>query len=430
MRLKRNTVKSGAFLVAAATVASGVVGSASPASADPVSLSLTYVCDYPLIGTKEMTTTVTADVPDRLRVGAGTGVISMNAAAQILKDTTEGLYTVGADTISGSIVAEGAAYVPSHPRGVRFNTALVMPRQDLPEAGDFQVTATGRLPTIVSTRRGWGRLNVGNLTMRLKVLNAAGQPTALGSELVIKCYQKPGANPHNTLAWIFWGGRKAHHKPDDRTMPTTPPPVYGTDTRTPARRTVDLDYRCDIPGINRFLGPDAPMTVEARMDSPTEVTQRAYTQRSAVGMYVTFRQHSVEGLWSLDEPVKSIEGSLVASTPATFPQVPTNPLNARIKLPIPKQDQPDPPFTGYPEPWTLYGIEGSLPPLVFTQPGDGRIGFGNFTLSFIARNYSGALHPQIHDDPTNPGHLVPVAKATCVLEPHETETTLSQFTIK
>ncbi|MEU5884819.1 fibronectin type III domain-containing protein [Spirillospora sp. NPDC047279] len=391
MKRKRSfrRVRTTAVLAAASMAVSGLVGvvGTGTASAEPVSLSLGYRCNYPLIGTKDITADITSDIPKSVQVGEAVPRFVVNATTTIGADTTEGLYTMNAATIEGSAVAQARVYTPDFPNGVGANTTVALEKTNVPESGPFSVKATGQTPSLTFDTAGWGQINVGNITLTVTPKDAAGNPTALGT-LNVTCYQKP--NQDNVLAQVEItesGAPSGGPAPAKVNRPTPQGTEPGTKTYEPRLNEITLNYTCPYPLIGRH-----PLSVKASIDYPAQIPLNTYAPRIAIQSVSTTDPETTEGLLTLDPPVKTVEGTALAWSTLRAPEVPgTAGLLARVKLPINKTEiPPGPPY----QPLVIPAA-GGAPQLVFAQAGDASLSVEKIDLTLTPRLADGSPHPDL-----------------------------------
>lgn len=375
--------------VASVTAAAGLVGIAGTGSAAaepaPVSLTLEYRCDYPLIGMKEIVAEATAVLPDEVTMGPGGGTLkgfTISAETTIGADTTEGLYTMNAATIEGFATASATVSRPGS-SSIGAKAFLRIAGTRVPESGPFQVDASAfrATPDIVSPNEGWATINVGNLVLSVTPKDKDGNPTALGT-LNVTCYQKPGQN--NVLHQFYYKGESPKPpRPEPRSIPTDQPVEPGTRAYPRHRHSVTLDYTCKYP----LIGPH-PVQVRARLEYPDAVPAGYVTPRLAITSVNLTDTDTTEGLLTLDPPAATVEGEAVARARLTAPDVAAGPLTVRVKLPIPKTSIPPAPARPLEIP-----AEGSAPALVFEKPGKATIDVGDIDLTMTPRTATGDLTP-------------------------------------
>ncbi|WP_052744399.1 DUF6801 domain-containing protein [Streptomyces odonnellii] len=171
-------------LVTALGTAVGVVGfsGAGTAAAQPVSLSLKYTCDVPLIEDQHITARIDANIPASVAIGRPGKKIDIGAGTTVNADLTPWLGRIGVKTVEGTVEAKIKVAAPQGDR--RVEVPLGITRTSVPESGAFDITATGSALTPAFTRPGTARITVGDI-----VLNVVGKKEdgeAVG-ELSVPC---------------------------------------------------------------------------------------------------------------------------------------------------------------------------------------------------------------------------------------------------
>ena len=166
------------------------VGAAS-AQAAQSSLTLSYTCTFPVIGSRPVTVTYGQDLPGSVTQGVPNRPSSATADIMVPAVVTKGFNLVGAATVSGSAAARqtvtnGAA---------RFGgpVAYTVPSTPVPASGAFTMHATGTFPSVTYPNAGTATITVGDLSQTLTPLTSRGKPTVLGT-FTVPCTQVPGQN--------------------------------------------------------------------------------------------------------------------------------------------------------------------------------------------------------------------------------------------
>ena len=179
-----------------AIAASVMLGAASVASADPVSLTLEYTCPFPLIGNQPIRATINAELPTSIQAGEPTPAFGIEAVTLVNEDSRLGLKLVGSETIEGKAFSTTNVILPG--RVLPLNVELDLPPSHIPnESGAFEVVATGVQPPLLFDNDdvGMGRIEVNELVLDLVARTASGQiaPPPIG-EFVANCTLNPGQN--------------------------------------------------------------------------------------------------------------------------------------------------------------------------------------------------------------------------------------------
>ncbi|MBW8482118.1 DUF6801 domain-containing protein [Actinomadura parmotrematis] len=203
-------MRTKAFLAAAALALPGLAALGGPAAADPVSLTLTYRCQFPLLGAQPVKVTIASDVPAAVDVGAALPPIVVDADAVVGAASVQGLHEVGATTLEGTA---SAAVTVAAPQGdVKIKAPNAIARTDLPASGDTTVRAHGQTPSIRFTKAGTATIGLGDLVLTLTPRLADGTLTGLDT-FESECVQDPGQDA--TLATVrIGGGTPQHHDYD------------------------------------------------------------------------------------------------------------------------------------------------------------------------------------------------------------------------
>lgn len=170
-------------------VGAGAVG-AGVATARPVSLTLHYTCDFPVINGQRVTVQVDADVPSSHTVGVPTQPFPIEVVATVSDLFTTGLNLLGAHSIEGT--AEGNVNVAAPQGAFSVSIPFTIPDTTIPASGSFRVPATGVAPSLRFTRQGKGQLTAGDINLHLAARDADGNPT-LG-KLDLPCTLDNGQN--------------------------------------------------------------------------------------------------------------------------------------------------------------------------------------------------------------------------------------------
>jgi len=166
------------------------VGAASARAAES-SLTLSYLCTFPLIGTQPVSVTYKEDLPGSVTQGVPASPARATADIVIPAIAAKGLILTGAVTVSGSAasgesVTNGAA---------RFGGSVryAVPATPVPASGAFTLDATGTFPAVTFPDAGTAAITVGNLSLTLTPQDNHGHPAALGT-FTSPCTAQPGQN--------------------------------------------------------------------------------------------------------------------------------------------------------------------------------------------------------------------------------------------
>ncbi|ALG11883.1 hypothetical protein AOZ06_37930 [Kibdelosporangium phytohabitans] len=204
------------------TVAGTVLLGAGSAAADPVSLTLTYKCPFPLIGVQPITVKIDADFPKSIPVNTPTPELDIKTINTVGATATQGLNLVQAKTLEGTALADAAVAAPEGTLPVK--VPVTLKKIDIPASGEFQIGADGKTPSLTFTKPGEVKITVGDLLLHLVPRKADGSLTGLG-EFDSQCTQDAGQNNTLATATITPGGGG-----NDTEAPTAPANPRATGT--------------------------------------------------------------------------------------------------------------------------------------------------------------------------------------------------------
>ncbi|MFJ8828114.1 DUF6801 domain-containing protein [Streptomyces sp. NPDC102467] len=174
---------------AALAAVAGALGT-GVAAAQPVSLTLNYTCDFPIINGQRVTVRINANVPNSHTVGAPTRPFPITVMATVGGQFTSGLHFLGVRSIEGT--AGGNVNVAAPQGNFSVSIPFTIPNTTVPASGSFHVPVTGSAPSLRFTRTGNGRITAGNIKLHLAARDADGNPT-LG-RLDLPCTLEGGQN--------------------------------------------------------------------------------------------------------------------------------------------------------------------------------------------------------------------------------------------
>lgn len=192
MVLQAVSARNARLLAAVCVTALSVltVGAAMAQAAES-SLTLSYTCTFPLIGSRAVTATYGQDLPVSVTAGVANSPSGATADIVVPSVVTRGLNLVGAATVSGSAIA-----VQSVTNGAaRFGGPLryTVPGTPVPVSGAFTMHAMGTFPSVAYPNAGTASISVGTLSLTLTPRDSRGKPTVLGT-FTAPCTQVPGQN--------------------------------------------------------------------------------------------------------------------------------------------------------------------------------------------------------------------------------------------
>ncbi|MGW1894002.1 DUF6801 domain-containing protein [Streptomyces sp. NPDC002004] len=161
------------------------------ASAQPVSIKLSYTCAFTGIGTTQVTMRIGTDIPRSLEVGDSSPRAAVSGVATVDASFTGLAPLVGARTLEGSV--DGTATVSAPQGDSRLSVPMTIPRTPIPAFGAFDMSAKGTAPAVTFTRPGNVRVTVGDLGLHLTPRDAYGNLTQVGT-MNAACTVDPGQN--------------------------------------------------------------------------------------------------------------------------------------------------------------------------------------------------------------------------------------------
>ncbi|GGV24682.1 hypothetical protein GCM10010277_05100 [Streptomyces longisporoflavus] len=170
----------------------GLIGftSGQPAAADPVSLTQTYECVFPIMEEDPLTVTVKADLPAEVKVGERIPAFRVTSVSEVSKAAATALRTVGGVTLEGTATADVTVHMPEGPLNIGLDNTI--PKTPLPQPpADFQVTATGQAPALTFRQPGNVRIDVNSLLLTMTPRDTTGAKTALDT-FETECALDPG----------------------------------------------------------------------------------------------------------------------------------------------------------------------------------------------------------------------------------------------
>ena len=127
------------------TAAAGVtlLAGAAPASAVPVSTTLDYTCNFPLLKPQPLTLEISSDIPDQIAPGTATPPFDIDAVAEVSSGAAYGLSAVETATLEGTATANSTVTLPG---GLALPVAMptTIPKVTIPSSGGFQTSASGK----------------------------------------------------------------------------------------------------------------------------------------------------------------------------------------------------------------------------------------------------------------------------------------------
>jgi hypothetical protein len=180
-KFSRKLVAGIAAAGATGLVAAGLLIGAGTSSAVPVSLTQTYNCPFPLIGSQPIVVTIKSDIPATLAVGQASGAFQIKADTKVNATAAQGLGLVGGVTLEGS--AQSAAEVKAPGIVLPVTVPVTIPKQPIPNPpAEFTVTANGETPSLTFNQPGDLDIFVKDINLTMIARKADGTPVDFGPD--------------------------------------------------------------------------------------------------------------------------------------------------------------------------------------------------------------------------------------------------------
>ncbi|MEG3628297.1 DUF6801 domain-containing protein [Streptomyces poriticola] len=310
-RGRTRTYGTGAAVLGAAGATTAVLGimatwGTPPASAQPVSIELSYTCAFTGIGTTPVTMRISTDLPSSLEAGGSSPRAAVNGVATVDASFTGLAPLVGARTLEGSV--DGTATVSAPQGDSRLAVPMTIPRTRIPAFGAFEMSAEGTAPSVTFPRQGTAKVTVGHLGLHLTPRDAYGNLTPVGT-MNAACTVDPG---QNTVLQSL--------------VVTKPVTATGPGTGAGAEAGAGAE-----PGTGAGPGPGGRGSGTSG-GSPAVAGPGAGTARSTSGTTTT------------PDPSPSTTGSVPPRSPSPSPGAPTvgTPRNDPTSTPDGRHGDPDP----------------------------------------------------------------------------------------
>ncbi|MEU5884820.1 DUF6801 domain-containing protein [Spirillospora sp. NPDC047279] len=244
MQKKSARLRTGIVLGAATGLVAGLTGAmgAGTASAAPsaaaAAKSLTYTCNYPLIGKRQVKVDIETNVASKIGVNQSSGKIQVNFTATLGADTTDGLNAVDGATIEGAADAKANIVGPGYPNGLNVNIKNAIQPASIPASGPFQLKGYGEAPAVTFEEAGQVVAKLGAMDFTILLKKKDGGPAALGT-FKAACTQDAGQDPTVVTAEIVDG--------DQTLPPALPVPSYFPYSAAPVAPGV-LKYGFNLKG--------------------------------------------------------------------------------------------------------------------------------------------------------------------------------------
>ncbi|MBP2477787.1 hypothetical protein JOF53_006659 [Crossiella equi] len=176
--MTRFLTRTAAVLAGAALALTGT----GIAQAAPVTKTLTYTCEFPLIGPDQMQVTISVNLPDSAVVGQPAQATNFTVSVLVPEHIVEAFDLFEAKSLDGSAVAN---FSVKDAAGVSKQVnipGMVVPSTPIPDTGDLTVPASGNVPPTTIDNAGNAEAIVGdNFEATLTPRKADGSPTELGT---------------------------------------------------------------------------------------------------------------------------------------------------------------------------------------------------------------------------------------------------------
>ncbi|MGE6738470.1 DUF6801 domain-containing protein, partial [Streptomyces sp. NPDC059900] len=164
----------------AVVLLAGLIGvtSGHPAAADPVSLTQTYKCVFPIMEEDPLTVVIKADLPAKVKAGEQIPAFRITSVSKVSRAAATALRTVGGATLEGVATADVTVHMPEGPLNIGLDNTI--PKTPLPQPpADFEVTATGQAPALTFRQPGSVKIDVNSLLLTMTPRDTSGAKTSL-----------------------------------------------------------------------------------------------------------------------------------------------------------------------------------------------------------------------------------------------------------
>ena len=170
------------------------------AAAGPVSTTLTYSCDFPLIGPYDVSTKIDVTLPGSGTVGRPFQATDLKVTVTVPEDVVAALAIFEAATVAGTATA-GAVVTDSGGQAQDLALSLTVPSAVIPPTGPLPVLATGTVPPATVATAGTATVAVApTYKATLTPRKADGSETDLGT-FDLPCTASP-ATQDRTLGTV------------------------------------------------------------------------------------------------------------------------------------------------------------------------------------------------------------------------------------
>ena len=117
------------------------------AGAVPISKTVQYSCNFPLMVPQPLTLHITSDIPATIDAGTSTPAFPISATADVSPLAAKGLRALDSATVEGSAAASASVALPTGGSlPVKVNTTVE--KTAIPSSGAFSTKATGETPAL------------------------------------------------------------------------------------------------------------------------------------------------------------------------------------------------------------------------------------------------------------------------------------------
>nr|WP_240929765.1 DUF6801 domain-containing protein [Streptomyces coryli] len=171
-----------------ATAAAGLVAgfftlSGGTASADTVSLTQKYSCEFPIIGADPITINIEMELPKTMKVGEAVPAFPVKAATDVSVRAAKGITVATGKTLEGKATATVDVHRPQIEQPLKIEVPNTVEKTTIPSpAAAFTVNSTGETPgdLLTWTKPGIASFDVKGITLHDMIArNAAGEPVDL-----------------------------------------------------------------------------------------------------------------------------------------------------------------------------------------------------------------------------------------------------------
>lgn len=162
------------------------VGQAAAEEAQPLAQKdITYSCELPLIGTRDLVTSMSVNIPATGTVGQPITATDFNASVHVPSEIVDFYRAFGGVTVSGTADAQSNITKGGAP----FQTVdipLTVPETPVPPTGELVVPGVGDVPPVTPDSAGTYGVHAGNFNSTLSVKDGNGADIVI-SPMSVSC---------------------------------------------------------------------------------------------------------------------------------------------------------------------------------------------------------------------------------------------------